>query len=310
MTLDPQARTYLDKLASLKLPGFHTMAPDDSRRLFRAMRGLAGKPDPIEAVEDRTTPGSIPIRTYRPLGCSSDSPLPVLVYYHGGGWVLGDIETVDNLCRRIANASGCSVVSVDYRLSPEAKFPMALDDCLEAVEFVKAEAHSLGIDPRKIAVGGDSAGGNLAASVALKARGRDDLAIAFQLLIYPIADFRFDTASYLENADGFGLSREMMTWYWDQYLASPEDGRSPFASPLRAEDLAGLPPALVITAGFDVLRDEGRAYADRLVEAGVPVEVLHYPGMIHGFLQMADSFDQGKLAIEEAGRALRSALGG
>jgi acetyl esterase len=315
MPLDPQARVYLDKLASLDLPGFHTMPPAEARKLFRTMRGLAGRPDPVDAVEDRITPGSIPLRLYRPLGPSrppgspAGPPSPVLVFFHGGGWVLGDIETVDNLCRRLANASGCAVVSVDYRLAPEAKFPGPLDDCFEAVEFIAREAESFGIDPRRIAVGGDSAGGNLAAAVTLRARGRAELAIAFQLLIYPITDFRFDTPSYSENSEGYGLSRDMMAWYWDQYLARPEDGESPFASPSRADDLAGLPPAFVITAGFDVLRDEGRAYADRLSEAGVPIELAHYPGMIHGFLQMADSFDQGKLAIAEAGRALRSALG-
>jgi acetyl esterase len=309
MTLDPQARIYLEKLESLNLPGFHTMPPEESRRLFRTMRGLAGKPDPVDAVEDRITPSSIPLRFYRPLDSTPGASLPVLVFFHGGGWVLGDIETVDNLCRRLANASGCAVVSVDYRLAPETKYPGALDDCFGAFEFVAREAKSFGIDPARIAVGGDSAGGNLAAAVALRARGRDDLKIVFQLLIYPITDFHFDTPSYLENSEGYGLSREMMIWYWGQYLARPEDGLSPLASPLKAEDFSGLPSALVITAGFDVLRDEGLAYAQRLLEAGVAVESRHYPGMIHGFLQMADSFDQGKLAIEAAGRALRSALG-
>ena len=159
-------------------------------------------------------------------------------------------------------------------------------------------------------MGGDSAGGNLAAGVARLARGRDDLAIAFQLLIYPIVDFGFETASYAENSRGYGLSREMMAWYWGQYLARPEDGQSPLASPLKGDDLAGLPPALVVTAGHDVLRDEGRAFAEKLVAAGVKVEQQHYPGMIHGFFQMADSFDQGKRAILESGRALRAAMGG
>lgn len=309
MTLDPQARIYLDKLEALNLPGFHTMSPEEARRLFKAMRGLAGKPDPVESVEDRTTPGGVPLRAYRPLGSEPGSTLPVLVYFHGGGWVLGDIETVDNLCRRLANASGCAVVSVDYRLAPEAKFPGPLDDCFEAVAFIPREADSFGIDPQRMAVGGDSAGGNLAAAVTLLARDTGGPKLAFQLLIYPITNFDFETPSYLENSEGYGLSREMMRWYWNQYLARPEDGRSPLASPLAAPDLSGLPPALVITAGFDVLRDEGRAFADRLLEAGVPAQLEHFPGMIHGFLQMADSFDQGKLAIQKAGLALRSALG-
>ena len=309
MPLDPQARVYLDKLESLRLPGFHEMSPDDARRLFRAMRGLAGKPDPVESSEDRVVPGAvpIPIRAYRPLGAASGL-LPALVYFHGGGWVLGDIETVDNLCRRLANASGCVVVSVDYRLSPEVKFPSPLDDCYLATRHIADEAESFGIDRDRISVGGDSAGGNLAAGVARMARERKHPAIAFQLLIYPIADFSFETPSYAENSEGYGLSREMMRWYWDQYLARPEDGTSSLASPLRADDLSGLPPALVITAGFDVLRDEGHAYASKLREAGVEVELEHYPGMIHGFLQMADSFDRGWAAIRRSGEALRSAL--
>jgi acetyl esterase/lipase len=307
MTLDPQARVYLDKLESLRLPGFHTMPPVEARKLFRAMRGLTGKPDPVEAVEDLLTSETVPLRLYRPIG-SGGGPSPALLFFHGGGWVLGDIETVDNLCRRLANASGCVVVSVDYRVSPESKFPGPLEDCFEAARFISADAESLGIDPRRIAVGGDSAGGNLAAAVALEAKRRDDPSIAFQLLIYPIADFAFETTSYAENAEGYGLSREMMGWYWGQYLASPEDGNLPLASPLRAQDLSGLPPALVITAGYDVLRDEGQAYAARLAEAGVPTLLHHYPGMIHGFLQMADSFDQGRVAIVEAGRVLREAL--
>lgn len=308
MTLDPQARTYLDKLDSLGLPGFHTMPPEEARRLFRAMRGLAARPDPVDSARDIVTSVTVPFRLYRPIG-AADRILPCMVYYHGGGWVLGDVETVDNLCRRLANASGCAVASVAYRLAPEAKFPGPLEDCFEAARFVVADAEGLGLDPGRVAVGGDSAGGNLAASVCLMARGRDDLSIAYQLLLYPILDFAFETESYLGNSEGYGLSREMMIWYWDQYLARPEDGANPLASPWKAEDLAGLPPALVVTAGYDVLRDEGRAYAARLRDAGVTVDLIHYPGMIHGFFQMADSFDQGKAAIAEAGRKLRSALG-
>ena len=328
MTLDPQARVYLDKLDSLNLPGFHTMPPDEARKLFRAMRGLAGKPDPIGSVRDEVVPDGIPIRIYRPLD-ASEGPLPALLYFHGGGWVLGDLETVDNLCRRLANASGCVVVSVDYRLSPEHKFPEPLLDCWMALAWLNLKAEEFGIDANRIAVGGDSAGGNLAAAVALKTRSveadrtasnlSEDLAegeipatsirpIAFQLLIYPITNHGFDTASYRENAEGYGLSRDMMGWYWNQYLARSEDGQDPLASPLLEPDLSRLPPALVITAGYDVLRDEGSAFAKRLQEAGVAVELRHFPGMIHGFLQMADSFDEGRLAIHAAGQALRRAL--
>ena len=199
------------------------------------------------------------------------------------------------------------MVSVDYRLAPEHPYPEPLHDCFEAVRHVAREAEAWGINRRKIAVGGDSAGGNLAAAVALMARERGDLPIAYQLLIYPIIDNAFGTPSYEENAEGYGLSREMMKWYWRQYLKHPDE-LAAFAAPIRVMDLSGLPPAMVITAGYDVLRDEGIAYADRLEKAGVRVERRHYPGMIHGFLQMADSLDQGKVAIQDAGKALRAAL--
>ncbi len=306
MPLDPQARVYLDKMNALQIPGFHTMAPPDARRLFKAMRGLAARPDPVASTSDHQTASGIALRVYRPLG-SGPEPLPALVFFHGGGWVLGDIETVENLCRRLANASGGVVVSVDYRLAPETKFPGPLNDCFEATRHVIDQAELLAIDRRRIAVGGDSAGGNLATAVAMMARESTAISLLFQLLIYPITDFSFDRASYSENSEGYGLSRDMMIWYWDQYLENHEDGRSPLASPLRSNNLSGLPPALVITAGYDVLRDEGLAYAERLGQDGIIVQAEHYPGMIHGFLQMADSFDEGKRAIADAGVALRRA---
>ena len=307
MPLEPQVRQYLEKLDSLKLPGFHTMPPSESRRLFNAIRAMGGTPCPVGQVRDLRLGGVIPARAYRPLE-AGPGPLPALVYYHGGGWVLGNLETIDGLCRRLANASGCLVVSVDYRVAPEAKFPAPLDDCHDAARAVVAGAEGLGVDPGRVAVGGDSAGGNLAAAVAIRGRDRGDLALSFQLLVYPITDFGFETPSYLDNAEGYGLTRDAMIWYWDQYLARPEDGASPEASPLRAPDLSGLPPALVITAGYDVLRDEGEAYAARLREAGVAAELRCYPGQIHGFLQLADTFPSAREAIADAARALRAAL--
>ncbi len=307
MPLDPQVRDYLAKMAALRLPGFHTMPPAESRRLFQMVRAMGARPEPVAEAVDRLLGGSIPARSYLPIG-PAPGPRPALVYYHGGGWVLGNLETVDGLCRSLANASGCVVVSVDYRLSPEAKFPAAVDDCYEAARIVAAEAGSFGVDPGRVAVGGDSAGGNLAAAVALRARDRGDLPLALQWLVYPILDFAFDTRTYCDHAEGFGLTREMMIWYWDQYLARPEDGGHPLASPMRAADLSGLPPALVMTAECDVLRDEGEAYAARLIAAGVAVDLRRCAGQIHGFLQMGDVVDAARDAVRDAARALRVAL--
>ncbi len=310
MPLDPQVKDYLDRMAGLNLPSFHTMPVAESRSMFHALRSMVGKLEPVGFVENRTLPGSVPIpvRIYTPNDDAS-GPRPALLFYHGGGWVLGGLDTVDALCRRLANASGCVVISVAYRLAPEHKFPAPLDDCYEAAKLVEADASAFGVDPARIAVGGDSAGGNLAASVALMAWFLGGPKLAFQLLIYPITDHDLNSPSYLVNADGYGLSREMMAWYWDQYLAKPADGRSQLASPLKAEDLFGLPTAFVMTAEYDVLRDEGDAYAARLRESGVAVEHRCYEGQIHGFIQLGASFPTTQAAIGDAARALRDALG-
>lgn len=309
MPLDPQVRLYLDKMDSLKLPSFHTMPVGESRAMFSAIRAMGGTPEKVGAIRDRTLLGRIRVRAYTPIGHRPELGLVGgVVFFHGGGWVLGTLDTIDSLCRRLANTSGCVVVSVNYRLSPEAKFPTALEDCYLATRQLAVEADTFGIDPTRIAVAGDSAGGNLAAAVAMMNRDQGGPALAFQLLVYPIADHAFDTPSYLEFADGFGLNREMMAWYWDQYLDRAEDGGSPLASILKAPDLTGLPPAMVITAECDVLRDEGEAYARRLQNAGVSVELRRYDGQIHGFLQMADSFESAKIAISDACRALQLAL--
>jgi acetyl esterase len=201
------------------------------------------------------------------------------------------------------------VASVDYRLAPEHRYPTAAEDAFAATRWVAAEGARLGIDGRRIAVGGDSAGGNLAAVVALMARERGGPALALQLLVVPVTQHAFDTASYRECGEGYLLTRGAMRWFWDHYLRRPEDGREPHASPLLAPDLAGLPPALVITAGFDPLRDEGEAYADRLRKAGVPVTLTRYPGMIHGFFRMTNLVDQSRVARDEAASALRKAFG-
>jgi acetyl esterase len=308
MPLDPQAQALLDQMATLGLPAFDTLTPEQARRQMEMTRAAAPPGEPVHSVEDRAIPGpggEIPVRIYRPEG---NGPLPALVYFHGGGWVIGNIETHDGSCRALTNGAQCVVISVDYRLAPESKFPAAADDSYAATKWVAEHAAELNIDPARIAVGGDSAGGNLAAVVALMAKEQGGPALAYQVLVYPVTDYNLETASYRENAEGYLLSKNSMIWFWDHYLATPADGKNPHASPMQAADLAGLPPALVITAEFDPLRDEGAAYAERLKQAGVPVVYTLYPGMIHGFFGMSAVLDKAKQAVGEVCGALRSAF--
>ena len=305
MPLDPQAKALLAQLAASGAPPYHQLPVEEARRLM-LVRIPAAEPEAVASVEDISISGPggpLGLRIYTPNGTH---PFPVLIYFHGGGWVMGSLDSHDAACRGLANAAGCIVVSVDYRLAPEHKFPAAVEDSYAATLWVAEHGDSLGVDAKRIAVGGDSAGGNLAAVVALMARDRGDPYLAFQLLVYPITDYSFDTPSYQENAEGFMLTKADMVWYWAHYLRSDADGQNPYASPLRAEDLRGLPPALVITAELDPLRDEGEAYAARLKQAGVRVKHTRYQGMIHGFFSRAAILDQGKVAIREAGDALRA----
>ncbi len=308
MPLDPQVKTLIFQAAAAGLPPYPTLTPDEARRVMVERAAMtAGVPQPVAAVEDHRIPGpggQLILRVYTPAG---QGPFPVLVYFHGGGFVLGSVDTHDHLCRAITNASGCLVASVDYRLAPEHRFPAAVEDAYFATRWVAANAATLNGNPARLAVGGDSAGGNLAAVVALLARERGGPSIRHQLLLYPVTNHAFDTPSYQANGSGYMLSRADMEWYWNHYLASEADGRSPHASPLRAEELRDLPPALVITAEFDPLRDEGEAYAARLEEAGVSVVLTRYEGMIHGFLRFHNVLDQGQRAVEQIGAALREA---
>jgi acetyl esterase len=233
--------------------------------------------------------------------------LPLLVFFHGGGFVIGDIDTHDATCRGLAKAAHCIVVSVDYRLAPEHPFPAAPEDCYAATVWVADNAASLGGDGARLAVGGDSAGGNLAAVVALMARDRGGPALTHQLLIYPVIDHNFDTASYVENGRGYLLSREMMMWFWGLYLEDAGDGSKPYASPIRAEDLSGLAAATIISAEFDPLRDEGEAYARRLGDADVAVTARRYDGMVHGFFAMTAVLDRAREAVAFAAAELRRA---
>jgi acetyl esterase len=263
---------------------------------------------PVARVEDRTIPGpagDIPVRIYHP---SDLTPLPVLVWYHGGGWVLGTLEQSDHVCRELANAAGCIVVSVGYRLAPENKFPACVDDCEAAYYWAVDNAASLGGDPRRVAVGGDSAGGNLAAVVSLRAKEAARVLPTLQVLVYPVTDSDFTRSSYVENRDGYLLTEVAMRWFWEQYVNSPSELVHPHAAVLRAENLSGLPPALVITAEFDPLRDEGEAYAERLRQADVPVTVTRYDGMIHGFFGTFVVVDKGREAVQQAADVLSTAF--
>ena len=306
MPLDPQARAVLDMLASLGSPPLGTVSAAEARAA-QAARPLPPRA-PVARVEDGAVPtpdGDVAVRIYTPEG---QAPFPVLVWYHGGGWVLGTLETTDHTCRELANTASCVVVSVDYRLAPEHKFPASVDDSERAYQWVLTNAASFGGDPDRVAVGGDSAGGNLATVVCLRARERGHRLPIFQLLVYPVTDFDFERPSYQANGDGYFLTGQAMRWFWEQYVREAADMTHPHASPMRAADLAGLPPALIITAEFDPLRDEGEAYAERLRQAGVPVTLSRYDGMIHGFFGMYWAVDKGRAAIREASSALAAAF--
>ena len=308
MPLDPQAQALIASVAGGK--PVEQMTPQEMRdALEERVRLTGGAPEPVDQVVPGVVPGPagpIAVRIYTPKG--GQAALPGLVYFHGGGWARGSLQTHDIVCRSLANGAGCVVVSVDYRMAPEHRFPAAFEDSLAATRWVAEHAAEIGIDPRRLAVGGDSAGGNLAAAVALAARDAGGPSLVHQLLIYPVTDYNFDTRSYADNAEGYMLTRAAMQHYWRLYLRDGSDGADFRASPLRARDFGNLPPALVITAEFDPLRDEGRAYADRLREAGTPVLYREYPGMVHGFVTSAGVLDAGKQAVREAAAALKDAF--
>lgn len=263
----------------------------------------------VHEVADRAATGpagDIPVRVYRP---AADPALPVVVFFHGGGWVIGSVETHDNTCRSLANGVGAVVVSVEYRLAPEHTFPAAIDDAFAATRWVWEHANQIGGDAGRVALAGDSAGGNLAAVVALRAREESGPPLAYQALIYPVTDYEFDSASMRDNATGFFLERDSMRWFYGHYLRDPSDGADWRVSPARARDLSGLPPAFVLTAEFDPLRDQGEAYARRLAAAGVDVDLRRYDGVFHGFFGMRDLMEPAQQAFDDVTEALRAALG-
>ena len=306
MPLDPQLQAIRDQSERDNVPPLYTMSLADARAAdLASIQASGGEPEPVYEVADLKIPGpggELPLRLYRP---ARERPRPALLYFFGGGWVLGTIDTADGVCRSLANSSGALVVVAGYRLAPEHRFPAAIDDCYAAVRWVAEHADEIGADPARLAVGGDSAGGNLAAGVALRARA-DGQALAGQLLVYPNTDQLADDPSMRAADDPFLFNRHSVAWYRQHYLTDPGDAASPLASPLRAESLAGLPPALVITAEYDPLRDQGEAYARRLAEEGVQVELSRYPGMAHGFFTMAGTVDASRAAIAQAASTLRA----
>ena len=308
MPLDPSVKVLLESLGEMG-NGLSAMGVEEARQAIELFAEL-GKGVEVARVEDLTIPeptGDIPARLYVPEVPGGGGPPPTVVYFHGGGWVIGNIASHDGICRKLANASGCAIVSVDYKLAPEHQFPAAPQDCYTAVCWIHEHGAGLGIDTSRLAVAGDSAGGNLSAVTAQLCRERGGPAIAFQLLVYPATDLTLSHPSVEENAEGYLLTKADMKWFKDHYLGG-QDPKNPLASPLYATDLGGLPPALVLTAEFDPLRDEGEAYATALQQAGVEARASRYDGLIHGFFGLEAVIPAAAPAMEEAAAALRVAL--
>ena len=303
--LDPQARALIDLMIEKGVPPTHTLTPAQARAFYRERRGFT-QPDPPAMAEVRDlSAGAVPLRLFRPR--ASAQALPVLLYLHGGGWTIGDLDTHDVLCRQLATEAGCAVLSVDYRMGPEQRFPAAVDDCVEAFGWVLAHAADLQLDVSRTAVGGDSAGGNLAAALCLVQRESGQPLPGFQLLIYPATDMRAVAPSHTTNGQGYMLTSDSITWYRGNYLATPAEWTDWRASPLLAASHAGLPPALVLTAGFDPLRDEGLQYANALSAAGVPTQYVCFERQIHGFITMGRVIAEAHTAVALCGAALRRA---
>ena len=311
MPLDPLLKALLDQMAAEPAPPMWELEPPMAREAFVAMMDAIGpKEVPIGKTVNMTMPGpggDIELRVYTPVAAGSDA-LPGLIFFHGGGWVIGDLDTHDGLCRILANEAGVRVIAVHYRLAPDHKYPAAVDDAIAAVNWIEANASSLGVDANRLAVGGDSAGGGLAAVVAQVAKKKGAPKIAYQMLFFPVTQIGEDTVSLQEFAEGYLLERATLMWFYEHYLPGDADRADPRVSPLKAEDVSGLPPAYVMLAGFDPLHDEGLAYADRLREAGVPVTVADYPDMVHDFIYMQAVLPQAQRALHAAAAALKDVL--
>ena len=308
MPLHPEYDAMLKQLAATPGPAINEMPVSDARAMYRMMRPAA--PDlAVAKLQDKSIPGpagAIPTRIYTPSG---SGPFPIFVYFHGGGWVIGDLETADAIAREFCQRVGCVVVSVDYRLAPEHRFPAAVHDSYAATKWASENAESFNGEPNKLAVGGESAGGNLAAVVSQLARDRNGPAIVYQLLAYPVTGADFTTPSYSANAEGYLLTRAGMQWFWDTYLPNASERSNPMATPLNAKNFAKLPSALIMTAEFDPLRDEGEAYANRLKSAGVVVDYVRFDGLIHDFLAMSRQLSAVKPAMDKAVAGLRNVFG-
>jgi acetyl esterase len=310
--LHPQAQALLRLIEEKGIPPMHTLSPADARSYYLERRFFT-QPEPphvasLRELEARGPAGPIRLRSYRPLGTPDDAVLPVLVYFHGGGWVIGDLETHDTLCRELCNLSGTAVIAVDYRLAPEHPFPAAVDDALAATRWISDNAAALQVDANRLAVGGDSAGGNLAAVVALQARDAGDLPVAFQLLIYPATDQRRGAPSHAANGQGYLLTQDTIAWFHDNYLGGSAHDQDWRASPLLASNHAGLPPAFILTAGYDPLRDEGLQYAQKLSEAGSRATLVNFERQIHGFILMGRVLDEANVAVHLCASQLVHAL--
>lgn len=295
MPLHPQAASLLQELSSQDAPGWSELPPAESREIFAGFTELFGQGPDLPEIGDLETDTGLPLRIYRP---QLDTPAPAMMYFHGGGWVLGDLDTHDTLCRKLAAATRRTIVAVDYRRAPENRYPAALHDCYAATSFVAKQASRLGIDGKRLGVAGDSAGGNLAAAVCLRSRDESGPSVDCQVLIYPVIEPDFDTESYQAFAVEHLLTRETMQWFWKQYADDLPTAGLQYAA-LQNASLEALPPALVMTAEYDVLRDEGETYAKRLQAAGNRVTIRRYPGMLHGFVHFSGLFDDGNHAIQD-----------
>jgi acetyl esterase len=296
--LDSQCEAFVKASSERPQTDWAAIAPSDARKGFAGLTALFGTGPASVGAEDRKILSTIPVRIYKPTtNKETTAALPVVVYFHGGGWVLGDIETHDALCRRLCSESGCAIVSVGYRLAPEHAFPAPLDDCYAATEYISSHEAEFGVDPARLLVAGDSAGGNLAAAVAIKARNKKGPKILAQVLIYPALDPNCSTASYELFSNGFGLTKADMVWFWQAYLGAKKEGA--YSAPCKAQSFAELPRTLIVTAQCDVLRDEGEQYAAKLESAGVAVTHLRYDGMIHGFVHFSGAIHTGQRATTD-----------